>query len=75
MYATNITWMPDSKALLYKDGFRGVWLQRLNEQKPERPPGLDDKEIYLLTWSPDGKDLAYSTGARMQEIILLQDAR
>jgi Tol biopolymer transport system component/DNA-binding winged helix-turn-helix (wHTH) protein len=72
MYATEIAWTPDCKALLYKDGFTGVWRQQLDKQIPRREPGLADKEVYQLAWSPDGKNLAYSTGARMQEIILLQ---
>jgi Tol biopolymer transport system component len=72
MYATEIVWMPDGKSILYKDGFRGVWRQQLDEQEPRKALGLEDKEIYQLAWSPDGKNLAYSTGSRMQEIILLQ---
>ena len=75
MFATKITWSSDSKALLYKDGTRGVWRQQLDLQKPQLSPGMEEIEVYQLAWSPDGKDLAYSTGARMQEIILLQDAR
>jgi Tol biopolymer transport system component len=75
MYATEIEWTPDGKALLYRDGFRGVWRQQLDEQKPELAKGFEDKEVYQLAWSPDGKSLAYSTGARMQEIVLLHEAR
>ncbi|HWP55632.1 MAG TPA: hypothetical protein VN476_16000, partial [Pyrinomonadaceae bacterium] len=75
MYATEIEWTPDGKALLYRDGFRGVWRQQLDGQKPEPAKGFEDKEVYQLAWSPDGKSLAYSTGARMQEIVLLHEAR
>ena len=60
---------PDGKALLYRDGFRGVWRQELDREKPELAKGFEDKEIYQLAWSPDGKRLAYTTGARMQEIV------
>jgi len=37
--------------------------------------GPEGKEIYQFAWSFDGKSLAYSTGARMQEIILLEKSR
>lgn len=37
--------------------------------------GLEDREIYQFAWSFDGKSLAYSTGARMQEIILLEKSK
>jgi Tol biopolymer transport system component len=75
MYATEIDWTPDGKALLYRDGFRGVWRQELDREKPELAKGFEDKEVYQLAWSPDGKSLAYSTGARMQEIVLLYEGR
>jgi hypothetical protein len=75
MFATKIAWTPDSKALFYKDGFRGIWRQQLDGQSPQRAQGFEDKEIYQLAWSPDGRNLAYSTGARMQEIILLHDSQ
>ena len=75
MYATEVDWTPDGKAVLYRDGFRGVWRQQLDEQKPGLAKGFEDKEVYQLAWSPDGKSLAYSTGARMQEIVLLHEAR
>ena len=72
MVSTKIAWTSDSKAVLYKDWAIGVWRQQLDQQKPQRARGFEDREIYQLAWSPDGKNLAYSTGARMQEIILLQ---
>jgi hypothetical protein len=75
MYATRFTWTSDSKTVLYKDGFRGIWRRQLDRQKAQLAPGFEDKEVYQLAWTPDGKNLAYSTGARMQEIILLHDAR
>jgi len=48
--------------------------QGLNEEKPQTVKGLEDKEIYQFAWSFDGKSFAYSTGARMQEIILLENS-
>jgi Tol biopolymer transport system component/DNA-binding winged helix-turn-helix (wHTH) protein len=75
MFATEISWTPDGKALLYRDGFLGVWRQQLDGNKPELAKGFEDKLLYQLAWSPDGKNLAYSTGAKGQEIVLLQEAR
>jgi Tol biopolymer transport system component/DNA-binding winged helix-turn-helix (wHTH) protein len=75
VFLTRIGWTPDSGAVVYRDGIQGLWRQRIDEEKPQLARGFEDKEIYQFAWSFDGKNLAYSTGARMQEIILLQDSK
>jgi eukaryotic-like serine/threonine-protein kinase len=75
VYLTRIGWTPDSSAMVYRDGIQGLWRQRMDEEKPQLARGFEDKEIYQFAWSFDGKNLAYSTGARMQEIILLQNSK
>jgi Tol biopolymer transport system component/DNA-binding winged helix-turn-helix (wHTH) protein len=71
---TRAVWTPDGAALIYRDGIQGLWRQRLDQERPEQVKDFEDKEVYQLAWSFDGKSLAYSTGARMQEIILLENS-
>jgi Tol biopolymer transport system component/DNA-binding winged helix-turn-helix (wHTH) protein len=74
VYPSEMVWAPDGRSIIYKDGLLGVWRQSLDEAKPKRYPGLEDKEVYQFAWSADGKNLAYSTGLRMQEIVLIEKA-
>ena len=61
--------------LLSRDGIQGLWRQRLNEEQPQLVKGLEDEEIYQFARSFDGKNLAYSTGARMREIIFMENVK
>jgi hypothetical protein len=72
---TVLGWTPDSAALIYRDGTQGLWRQRLNEEEPQVLKDFQDTEVYQFAWSVDGKSMAYSSGARMQEIILLENRR
>lgn len=54
---------------------QGLWLQRLDQQKPELMKGFEDVSSRSLVWSINGKRLAYTRKANMQEIILLQSAK
>jgi Tol biopolymer transport system component len=66
-----IRWTPDGKALIYQDTLRGLWKQRLDQEKPEHLAGFEDMQVPQLAWSFDKKNLAYTRAPDMQEIILL----
>ncbi|HEV8369483.1 MAG TPA: hypothetical protein VGQ39_16125 [Pyrinomonadaceae bacterium] len=73
--ARRMCWTPDGKAIVYRDTMQGLWLQRLDQQKPEPMKGFEDVSSRSLVWSINGKRLAYTRKANMQEIILLQSAK
>lgn len=66
-------WMPDGKAIIYKDDLQGLWRQVLDEEKPEMVKGFEELRVLYLAWSFDGKNLAYTSGPATQEIVLIED--
>jgi Tol biopolymer transport system component/DNA-binding winged helix-turn-helix (wHTH) protein len=66
-------WMPDGKAIIYKNNPQGLWLQALTEERPQLVKGFEESPVHNLVWSFDGKNLAYSTGPTTQEIILIEN--
>jgi len=73
--ASNMTWTPDAKAIIYRDTVLGIWRQRLDQEKPELIRGSEDMRLTQLNWSLKGKDLAYTRCANMQDILLLQNSK
>src|SRR6185295_9654833 len=68
-----LRWMPDGKAIIYKNDPEGLWRQKLNEGGPQLVKGFEKSPIRNFVWSFDGKNLAYSTGTTTQEIILIEN--
>jgi Tol biopolymer transport system component len=68
-------WTPDGKAIIYRDGLRGLWRQGLEEEKPHQVRGFEELQVHNLAWSFDGKNLAYAAGPVAQEILLLEHFR
>jgi Tol biopolymer transport system component len=68
-----LRWMPDGKAIIYKNDPEGLWRQKLNEGGPQLVKGFEKSPIRNFVWSFDGKNLAYSTGPTTQEIILIEN--
>lgn len=66
-------WMPDGKAIIYKDHLRGLWQQGLDKEKPQPVKGFEDLRVRHLAWSFDGKSFAYTSGPTTQEIILIEN--
>jgi len=66
-------WTPDSKGILYKDDPQSLWLQILNEEKPQLVKGFEETPVRQLAWSFDGKSFAYTIGITTQEIILIEN--
>jgi Tol biopolymer transport system component/DNA-binding winged helix-turn-helix (wHTH) protein len=75
IWPRELCWTPDGKAILYKDSIEGLWHQSLDQDKPRPAKGFEGVEVYQLGWSFDGRSLAYSTGARMQDIVLIENAK
>ena len=68
-------WTPDGTAIVYKDDLRGLWRQRLDEEKPQLVRGFEELLLHHLAWSFDGKDLAYTSGPTTQEIVLIDNVK
>lgn len=66
-----LRWSPDGKSVIYKDIIQGLWRQLVDEEKPQRLPGLDDFRVIHLASSNAG--LIYSGGPRMREIVILEN--
>ena len=66
-------WLPDGKAIIYKDHLRGLWQQGLDKEKPQPVKGFEDLRVRHLAWSFDGKSFAYTSGPTTQEIILIEN--
>jgi Tol biopolymer transport system component/DNA-binding winged helix-turn-helix (wHTH) protein len=72
-FNTGIRWMPDGKAVTYRDWVNGVWKQTLAGGKPERLAGLPEEKLHAYAWSRDGKKFAFVRGSEIRDVILLRN--
>jgi TolB protein len=68
-----IGWMPDGKAIIYREDGLGLWQQSLNEKRPQLVKVLEETPVQHFAWSLDGKNLAYTSGEATHEIILIEN--
>jgi len=66
-----VRWIPDGKALTYRDWGHAIWRQDLDGGEPHRLPGLPTEPLYAYDWSPDGKELAFTRGSHISDIVLI----
>ncbi len=76
----DIEWMPDGKALVYilfdsKAGNYNLWMQRIDEEKPEKIAdlgfeGISEQSGFSI--SPDGKSFTISQGGWRHDAVLLK---
>jgi Tol biopolymer transport system component len=70
-----IRWMPDGKAVCYRDESNGIWRQDLNGGKPKRLENLPEEEIIAFAWSRDGKQFAFIRGRAISDGVLINDVK
>ena len=71
----SIRWLPDGKAVTYRDWENGIWKQDLNGSKPERLAGLPQEKLHPYAWSPNGKFFAFTRGLEMRDVILISSKK
>jgi Tol biopolymer transport system component/DNA-binding winged helix-turn-helix (wHTH) protein len=70
-----VHWMPDGKAVAYRDWTNGIWIQDLIGGEPHRLEGLPEEKLFGFGWSADGKQFAYSRGGTSRDVVLIHDAK
>ena len=55
-----IRWIPNSKALTYRDRDKGIWRQDLDGGPPQRLESLPEEPVFRFGWSRDGKHFAFT---------------
>jgi len=68
-----IRWIPDDKAVCYRDWANGIWRQEINGGPPQRLRGLPEEKIYSFGWSPDGKSFAFTRGRAIRDAVLIKN--
>ena len=68
-----IRWMPDGKAVCYRDWVNGIWRQEITGGPPQRLRGLPEEKIYSFGWSRDGKLFAFSRGRAIRDAVLIMN--
>jgi Tol biopolymer transport system component/DNA-binding winged helix-turn-helix (wHTH) protein len=71
-FSLGVRWMPDDKAVTYRDWSNGIWRQPITGGNPERLTGLPQEKLYSYSWSPDGKQLAFVRGSEIRDVVLLR---
>ncbi|HKX83146.1 MAG TPA: hypothetical protein VJL58_02910, partial [Pyrinomonadaceae bacterium] len=66
-----LQWSPDSKTVVYKNEFQGLWSQSLANSAPIAMPSSADQRVIHFAYSRDGK-LLTSGGLQMREIVILE---
>lgn len=74
-FRNGIRWLPDGKAITYRDWANGIWRQDLNGGEPQRLKGLPEEKIYTYGWSPDGKQFAFTRGREIGDAVLIVDSK
>ncbi|MCA1593260.1 MAG: winged helix-turn-helix domain-containing protein [Acidobacteria bacterium] len=70
-----IRWMPDGKAVTYRDWANGLWKQSLEGSEPERLGGLPQAKIYAYGWSRDGKYIAFTPGTEIRDVVIIHNIK
>jgi Tol biopolymer transport system component len=70
-----VRWMPDGKAVTYRESSKGLWRQPIEGGKPEQIPNLPEDKIYCYGWSRDGKLFAFSRGLEIRDAVLFRNAQ
>ena len=70
-----VHWMPDSKAVSYRDWINGIWKQDLNGVAPQRLEGLPEEKLFSYGWSPDGNSFAFSRGTTSRDVVLIKSEK
>jgi Tol biopolymer transport system component/DNA-binding winged helix-turn-helix (wHTH) protein len=66
-------WMPDGKAVCYRDGVNGIWKQDLSGGQPKRLEDLPEEKLYNFGWSANGKIFAYVRGREITDAVLIKN--
>ena len=67
-------WMPDGKAITYRDWANGVWKQGVDGGEPQRLEGLPEEKFAAYGWSRDGKQAAFGRLVIPRDVVLISDA-
>lgn len=68
-----ICWMPDGKAVIYKDREQGIWRQDLDSGQTNKLSGLPEGDILRFGWSRDGKRFAFARGRTVSDAVLIKN--
>jgi Tol biopolymer transport system component/DNA-binding winged helix-turn-helix (wHTH) protein len=68
-------WMPDGKAICYRDWVNGIWKQDLRGGPPKRLEDLSEEKLYNFGWSADGKLFAFVRGREITDAVLIKDSK
>lgn len=66
-----LNWADDSKAVVYKNEYQGLWRHDVSTNTAEDLPSPDDFRVIHFAFSRDGK-LVVSGGLQMREIVILE---
>ena len=72
-FRLGIHWMPDGKAVTYRDWTNGIWKQELSGGEPKRLEGLPEEKLYAYGWSRDGKQFAFTRGTEIRDVVLISN--
>ena len=68
-----VQWMPDGKAVTYRDWTNGIWRQSLDGGEPKRLEGLPEEKLAAYGWSRDGKQIAFTRLVTPRDVVLIED--
>jgi len=68
-----IGWMPDGKAVTYRDLGKDIWKQDLSGGELTRLKVLPEERIYSYGWSNNGKLFAFTVGRAISDAVLIKD--
>ncbi len=75
LFYVGIRWMPDSKAIAYRDTAYGYWSQSIDGGPPVRMENLPKEFLYNFAWSKDGKQFAFVRGEEISDVVLFHDVK
>jgi Tol biopolymer transport system component/DNA-binding winged helix-turn-helix (wHTH) protein len=71
MFRPGLRWLPDGKAIAYRDQDNGIWQQNLDGGEPQHLTVLPPERLYGYGWSPDGKYFAFTRGVESRDVVLI----
>lgn len=75
IFYVGIRWMPDGKAIAYRDSAYGYWRQSVDGGPPVRMEDLPKEFLYNFAWSKDGKQFAFVRGEEISDVVLFKDIK